>query len=130
MNKRGQIGVWFSRNWKIIGISSNDPEYDSDDSFENMKKYAEEGDYNFFYLFDESQDVAKAYGASCTPDPFLFKNENGKFSLYYHGRINDQMEPDQEATTSDMHDAIKLMLQDKPCENEIFPSIGCSIKWK
>jgi len=120
----------FKGNVQVVGISSNDPDYDSEDSFENMKKYAEEGNYNFIYLFDETQEVAKSYGASCTPDPFLFKNNDGKFELYFHGRINDQMEPSDEVTSNDMHEAIQILLEGKSFDNEVFPSIGCSIKWK
>ena len=117
----------FNSKLQIIGINSNDPDYDEEDSFENMKIYAKKGTYNFIYLFDESQGIAKAYGASCTPDPFLF-DENHK--LIYHGRINDAMEPNQNVKSEDMKRAIELTLLGKKIDFEILPSIGCSIKWK
>ncbi|MFH1593005.1 MAG: thioredoxin family protein [Candidatus Woesearchaeota archaeon] len=120
----------FKENIQVIGINSNDPEYDSEDSFENMKKYAKEGSYNFIYLFDEDQDIAKAYGASCTPDPFLFKNRDGGFELFYHGRINDGMEPGDEVKVNDMHGVIHTLIEGRSYDKEVFPSIGCSIKWK
>lgn len=111
----------------IIGINSNDAEDYPEDNFENMKKYAEEGNYNFVYLVDETQDVAKAYGASCTPDPFLF---NSNMKLVYHGRINDQMEPGDDVSEHDMKKAFNLVLENKEIDFEVHPSIGCSIKWK
>mgnify|MGYP001599525346 FL=1 len=112
---------------QIIGINSNNPDYDKEDSFENMKVYAKKGNYNFIYLFDETQKTARKYGASCTPDPFLFSKNH---ELVYHGRINDAMEPNQKAKSEDMIRAIELTLSGRKIDFEIFPSIGCSIKWK
>ena len=120
----------FKDELQVVGINSNDPDDYPEDSFANMKKYAKEGKYNFIYFFDESQEVARAYGASCTPDPFLFKNENGEWRLYYHGRINNAMEPSDKVTSNDMHEAIRALLDDEEYDREVFPSIGCSIKWK
>ena len=111
----------------VIGINSNDPENYPEDSFDNMKKIADKKNFNFLYLFDETQEVAKTYGASCTPDPFLF-DKNGK--LIYHGRINDQMEPSDKVTEHDMKKVFGYVLNDKKIDFEIFPSVGCSIKWK
>ena len=111
----------------IVGINSNNPEDYPEDSFENMKKLAEEKSFTFTYLFDETQSVAKEYGATCTPDPFLF-NDNGK--LVYHSRINNQMEPSDKVTEHDMKKAFDLVLEKKEIDFEVFPSIGCSIKWK
>ena len=88
----------------VIGINPNDPEKYIEDSFENMKKLR----VKFPYLIDETQEIAKKYGAVCTPDPFLF-DENLK--LIYHGRIEDI----EKALTSSI---------------EEIPSQGCSIKWK
>src|SRR3989344_6878664 len=111
----------------VIGINSNDPENYPEDDFDNMKKIAKEKKFTFVYLFDEEQDMAKAYGASCTPDPFFF---NEKHKLVYHGRITDQMEPRDKVTEHDMRKAIDLTLKNKKIDFEVFPSIGCSIKWK
>lgn len=112
---------------QIIGINSNDSEDYPEDSFENMKKIAKLNNYNFIYLFDETQDVAKGYGASCTPDPFLFDND-GK--LVYHGRLNNQMESSDKMTKDDMRKVFDYVLKDKKIDFQVFPSIGCSIKWK
>lgn len=111
----------------IIGINSNDPSDYPEDGFDNMKKISEEKGFNFLYLFDETQEVAKAYGASCTPDPFLF---NEKHELIYHGRINDQMEPYDSVSEHDMRKAFDCVLAGKEIDFEVSPSIGCSIKWK
>ena len=117
----------FKGKLQIIGINSNNPDYDKEDSFENMKVYAKKGNYNFIYLFDETQKTARKYGASCPPDPFLFSKN---LELVYHGRINDAMEPNQKAKSEDMIRAIELTLTGKKIDFEISPSIGCSINWK
>src|SRR3990167_8025091 len=79
----------------IVGINSNESENYPEDNFDGMIKTANEKGYNFVYLHDEAQKVAKAYGASCTPDPFLF---DAKQKLVYHGRLDNALEPGQEAT--------------------------------
>lgn len=111
----------------IVGINSNESENYPEDNFEGMIKTAKEKGYNFFYLHDETQEVAKAYGASCTPDPFLF---DAKQKLAYHGRLDNALEPGQEATEFDMDDAIQAVLQGKKPGHEFLYSIGCSIKWR
>jgi len=111
----------------MIGINSNDPANYPDDSFENMKKFAKERGIGFTYLVDETQEVAKRYGAVCTPDPFLFDTER---RLVFHGRIDNAMKPEDTATEKTMILNIEKMLQGKKIEKDFEPSIGCSIKWK
>ncbi|RMF55569.1 thioredoxin family protein [Candidatus Woesearchaeota archaeon] len=111
----------------IIGINSNDPTNYPEDSFENMQRLVEEKGINFVYAVDETQEVAKAYGASCTPDPFLFDEER---KLVFHGRINDEMEPGQPITEKTMDVVIRKVLNGEKLEQSFIPSIGCSIKWK
>jgi len=110
----------------IVGINSNDPLY-SDEGFENMIKFAEKYTINFPYLLDDSQTVAKLYGAVCTPDPFLFNNLR---RLVYHGKINDALEPEAIPKIPVMENNIKLILEGGSIVNQFDPSIGCSIKWK
>jgi peroxiredoxin len=110
----------------IIGINSNNPEEYEEDSFENMKVIAQEKGYKH-YLVDETQEIAKAYGATCTPDPFVF-DKNHK--LVYHGRINDQMEPNDQVTKNDLREVLDKVLAGENVENWFEPSIGCSIKWR
>lgn len=111
----------------VIGINSNDPVQYEEDNFENMQKVARERDFNFVYLFDETQEVARAYGAECTPDPFLF---DGERKLKYHGRINDALQLDQEASSHEMDEDIGKVLNNEEIIEWFKPSIGCSIKWK
>lgn len=111
----------------VIGINSNDSVAYPDDSFENMKKFAKERGISFSYLVDETQEIARKYGAVCTPDPFLF-DKNRK--LVFHGRIDNAMKPEDTATEKTMIANIEKLLAGKPIEKDFDPSIGCSIKWK
>lgn len=110
---------------QVVGINSNDPNY-KDEGFDNMVTFAKDFRLNFPYLIDESQDIARAYGAVCTPDPFLFVD--GK--LAFHGRINDALEPDARPTVPVMENNIRKLLKGERLEKDFEPSIGCSIKWK
>ncbi len=111
---------------QIIGINSNDPNYE-DEGFDNMVKFAKQYNVNFPYLVDENQDVARTYGAVCTPDPFLF---DASGNLAFHGRINDAMEPEAKPTVPVMENSVRALLSGKKIEKDFDPSIGCSIKWK
>ena len=111
---------------RIVGINSNDPSY-QDEGFENMIKFSIEHNLNFPYLIDDTQQVAKSYGAVCTPDPFLF-NENRR--LVFHGKINDALEPEMTPQVNVMENNIRKILNAETIENDFDPSIGCSIKWK
>lgn len=111
-----------------IAIMSNDPnEYESD-SFENMKKISDELGYPFPYVMDESQAVAKAYGAVCTPDFFGF---NAELKLQYRGRFDEsRKEAAPKGVRRDLLEAMKLVAQTGQGPLEQIPSMGCSIKWK
>jgi len=110
----------------VIGINANDPNDYPEDDFEHMQQLAREKGYRY-YLIDETQAVAKSYGATCTPDPFVFDKGH---KLVYHGRINDQMEPSDAVTENTMREVLDTMLKGEEVENWFVPSIGCSIKWK
>ena len=111
----------------IVGINSNDPIDYPDDSFENMKKVSSEKDLKFDYLVDETQEIAKKYGAICTPDPFLFDKDR---KLIFHGRIDNAMKLEDSATEKTMISNIEKFLAGEKIEKDFDPSIGCSIKWK
>jgi len=115
----------------VVGINPNDAAEYPDDSLEKMRAFVDEGriDYDA-YLRDESQDVARAYGAVCTPDPFLFERENGEFRLAYHGRLDDAPNPDDEPSRFQIREAIDAVLAGEGVDLEWQPSRGCSIKWK
>lgn len=110
---------------QVIGINSNDPNY-KDEGFDNMMTFAKDHRLNFPYLIDDSQDVARAYGAVCTPDPFLFLEGR----LAFHGRINDALEPEARPTVPVMENNVRKLLKGERLEKDFDPSIGCSIKWK
>lgn len=111
----------------VVGINSNDASRYPDDSYDNMKAVAAERGIRFDYLVDDTQDVARRYGAVCTPDPFLF-DSSGR--LAFHGRIDDAMSPDAEASEKTMVDNVEALLAGRRIEKDFDPSIGCSIKWK
>lgn len=113
---------------QIVGINSNDTRAFPDDSFENMKKFVAGKKIKFAYLFDETQSVARAFGAACTPDPFLF---DSKIKLAYHGRIDDSHgAPHSKAATNELENAIAELLEKGKVTIKEHPSFGCNVKWK
>jgi peroxiredoxin len=118
------------RGISVIGINSNDPLYKEADSFENMVRTAREWNLPFPYVFDESQEVARAYDAVCTPDPYLFENSGGKFRLVYRGRVDDSWKDPSAVKEQSLRLAMEGLLAGIPAGGEMIPSMGCSIKWK
>lgn len=115
----------------VVGINPNDEQEYPEDSFEKMEEYVDRGEVRYdAYLRDERQDVATAYGAVCTPDPFLFENVNGTFRLAYHGRLDDALNPDDEPTEREMREYVETLLAGGEVDAEFKASRGCSIKWK
>ncbi len=112
----------------IVAISSNDPEAYPSDGPEAMAAEAAEIGYTFPYLFDETQDVARAYTAACTPDFFLFGPDR---TLSYRGQF-DSSRPGQleNVTGADVRAAIEAVLAGEAVSEDQRPSIGCSIKWR
>ncbi len=111
-----------------VAIMSNDPTEYTEDSFENMQKIANEFDFSFPYLLDESQEVAKAYGAVCTPDFFGY---NKDLKLQYRGRFDESRKAAAaEDVKRDLFDSMKQIAQTGHGPKEQIPSMGCSIKWK
>ncbi|QSR87218.1 thioredoxin family protein [Candidatus Methylacidiphilum infernorum] len=111
-----------------VAINSNDIQRYPDDSPEKMKEEALQYGYTFPYLFDETQETAKAYRAACTPDFFLFDKDR---KLVYRGRY-DESRPNSplEVTGADLSRAIEAVLRGEKVDTDQKPSIGCSIKWK
>jgi peroxiredoxin len=112
----------------VVGISANDAEKYPADSHDKMALEAEARGYTFPYLYDESQDVAKAYRAACTPDFFLFDKGH---KLVYRGQF-DSSRPDSgvKPTGDDLRAACDAVLAGKKPSEKQLPSIGCNIKWK
>jgi peroxiredoxin len=112
----------------IIGISSNDPVQYPDDAPPRLKEMAERLGFTFPFCFDETQDVAKAYRAACTPDFYLFDRER---KLVYRGQLDDSRPGSNKPVTGrDLRTAIDAVLAGKPVDRNQKASIGCSIKWK
>ncbi|MFN8944810.1 MAG: thioredoxin family protein [Pseudobdellovibrionaceae bacterium] len=115
------------KNIPVFAICSNDPNDYPEDSFENMKARADLKKYSFHYLHDETQKVAKAYGAVCTPDFFLF---NRKSELSYRGRLDDSWKDPLSVQKRELYEAaIELLTSDSVTSPQV-PTMGCSIKWK
>ncbi|WP_028317725.1 thioredoxin family protein [Desulfobulbus elongatus] len=112
----------------MVGINSNDATAYPDDSFARMDEEARRAGYPFPYLFDETQEVAKAYHAACTPDIFLFDRDR---RLVYRGQL-DNARPgrDVPVTGRDLRRALDALLAGQPIPEEQRPSMGCNIKWK
>jgi peroxiredoxin len=111
-----------------LAISSNDTAHYPDDSFDNMKRFAAAHRFSFPYLYDESQEVARAYGAACTPDFFGF---NADLELQYRGRLDEsRKEAAAPSVRRDLFEAMKQIALTGKGPREQIPSIGCSIKWK
>ena len=115
----------------VVGVNANDPEQYPDDSFERMRELVDDGTVAYdAYLFDESQAVAAAYGARCTPDPFLFRSDDGTFRLAYHGRLDDAPNPDDDPSEREMKAQVEAVLAGDEVTAADRPSRGCSIKWR
>lgn len=114
---------------KIVAICSNDSSVEkySDDSPENLKRRAVEKGYPFPYLHDESQEVAKTFGAVCTPDFFLYDAE---MKLAYRGRLDDSWKDPSVVQSEELKGAIEALLAGKKPSTEQKPAMGCNIKWK
>lgn len=113
---------------RFFAINSNDVENYPDDSPENMAKVAKELKYPFPYLFDETQEVAKAYNATCTPDFFIYNHDD---KLVYRGQLDGSRPGNDIAVTGEsVRYALDCILALKSIDIEQKPSIGCNIKWK
>lgn len=110
-----------------VAIMSNDPADYAEDSFDNMKKVAAEFQYPFPYLYDETQEIAKAYGAVCTPDFFGY---NKDLKLQYRGRLDASGKNTIPNARRDLFEAMKQVAQTGNGPKDQIPSMGCSIKWK
>jgi peroxiredoxin len=116
------------RGLAMVGINANDVSNYPDDSPEKMAEEIEQVGYVFPYLYDESQEVAKAYRAACTPEFYLFDAER---RLVYRGQFDDSRpESGRPVTGADLRAAVDAVLAGRPVEADQTPSIGCNIKWK
>jgi len=123
-----RIGRDYGKNVGIVAISANDPGVNTDDAPSGLKEMAQELGFRFPFLYDESQEAAKSYSASCTPDFFVF---DGFRELVYRGQLDDSRPKNGKPVTGrDLRAALDAVLADKPVDQNQKPSIGCNIKWR
>lgn len=116
-----------SQGVAFVAMNANDATTFPDDSFAAMQERAQEKHYPYPYLYDETQSVAQAYQAQCTPDIYVFDQAR---TLAYHGRINNVHQAEDVATTHELEDALVELLAGRRPASQQLPSMGCSIKWK
>jgi peroxiredoxin len=121
------LGNDYKGRTDFVLISSNDIENYPADSPEKMAEKAKDKNYPFPYLFDETQEIAKAYSAVCTPDIFLYNKDR---KLEYRGRLDDNWQNPQSVTREELKMAIDAVLSGNKIEFDQIPSMGCNIKWK
>lgn len=128
LNRLKQIQAAFqSQGFMLIGINANDDTRYPDDSFENMKCFAAENQINFLYLRDVSQDVARSFGAECTPEVFLLDQAG---VLRYRGAIDDQAQNANAVKIHHLKEAIAQLLQGHTITVTSIDAVGCSVKWR
>jgi len=128
-NELAKLGSDYQdRNVGIVAISSNDAAAYPEDAPESLREMALSLNFKFPYCYDESQDVARAFGAVCTPDFFLF---DGDRKLAYRGRLdNSRPRSSDPVTGNELRAAIEAVLHQQPVSPDQWPSMGCNIKWR
>lgn len=119
-----------SKGFPVVAIQPNDPAISPGDSYDEMIKLAKKKDYKFPYLFDETQSVAKAFGATNTPHVFLLKKDGPAFKVSYIGAIDDNAKDASAVSKKYVEEAINSLLSGKTATTEKTKAIGCTIKWK
>ncbi len=114
------------RGVQLIAINANETKNYPEDSFEKMVVRAREKKFNFTYLRDEDQSVAKAFDAACTPEIYVF---DAARKLQYHGRVDDNYKDPQSVKSHDLKNALNDLLENHPVRTPLTPALGCSIKW-
>lgn len=119
-----------SQGFPVVAINANDPEKSPGDSFERMKEYAREKEYQHAYLQDTDQRIARAFGATNTPHVFVLNNVNGAFIVSYIGAIDNNARDGDMADKKYVEDAVNALLHGQEPAVKSTRSIGCTIKWK
>jgi peroxiredoxin len=119
-----------SAGFPVIAINANDPLKSPGDSFDDMVSHAKRNHYEFPYLFDESQNVAKSFGATNTPHVFILKRAEAEFKVVYIGAIDNNVKDANKADKKYVEEAVDAILNDKEIPVTKTKAIGCSIKWK
>lgn len=119
-----------SMGFPVVAINPNDPAQYKSDNFSNMKKRAKEKGFTFPYLVDDSQEIAKAYGATRTPHVFLVVNEGDKQVVRYVGAIDDNPQDEKGVETKFLETAIETIAKGETPDPDYTKAVGCGIKWK
>lgn len=119
-----------SKGYPVVTINANDPEKSPGDSFNDMVEHAKKNNYDFPYLLDETQTVARTFGATNTPHVFVLKKDQDNFVVAYIGAIDNNVRDASGADKKYVEEAIDALLQGKPVSTTKTKAIGCGIKWK
>jgi peroxiredoxin len=119
-----------TKGFPVITINANDPKMSPGDSYDAMVSQAKKKGYDFPYLVDESQEVAKSFGATNTPHVYVLKREGNDFKVAYIGAIDDNSKDEKSASKKYVEDAVDALLADKPVPTEKTKAIGCGIKYR
>ena len=114
----------------VVTINANDPKMSPGDSFDAMVSQAKKKGYDFPYLVDETQDVARAFGATNTPHVFELKNQNNSYSVAYIGAIDDNSRDEKAASRKWVEEAVEALIAGKPVQDNKTKAIGCGIKYR
>jgi peroxiredoxin len=120
----------YEDTFPLVAINANDPDQSPGDSFEEMVSYAKYKGYNFPYLVDETQEIAKAFGATNTPHVFVLNRSGSTYKVAYIGAIDDNTRSASGATKKYVESAIDALLDGKSVSIEKTKAVGCGIKWK
>ncbi len=122
--------LYKEKGYPVIAINPNDPTAYPSDSFEKMKERAKEKDFTFPYLLDDTQEIAKTYGATKTPHVFLLQKEGKELIVKYIGAIDDNYQDSDAVNEKFVENAISSLIVNKDVTPKTTKAIGCSIKWK
>ena len=118
------------KGYPVVAINSNDKNLSPGDSYDAMKKHAKKNGYAFEYLYDESQDVAKTYGATNTPHVYLLSKQEGKLKVEYVGAVDNNADNGAAADKKYLVDALNNLLKGQQPSVKATKAVGCTIKWK
>ena len=119
-----------SKGYPVVAINSNDSNVSPGDSYEGMQKLAKEKGYKFEYLYDESQEVAKQYGATNTPHVYVLSKKEGQLKVEYVGAIDNNSDDASKADKKYVRDAVSALLKGEQAPVAGTKAVGCGIKWK
>lgn len=119
-----------SQGFPLVAINANDPAISPGDSYEEMVRVAKSKKYDFPYLIDETQQVAKAFGATNTPHVYILQNSDGEFKVSYIGAIDNNARDEKSVSKRYVEDAVDAMLANKPVPTDKTKAIGCGIKYR